>query len=591
MVRKIRACVATIAIAATLAVAGAAPAYALRDVAVEPRMETRSDSVIVTGDRDAGDRSALSDDAVVADGTGAMPDNPIVDLPDTVNDSIPDDATVVSPDLAVTSDGKVKDLETGKTVTDPSIVGTESAPADPLAKTNGESFIPVEAGDVKSAIASSEQSEQSGATRDANDGTPTVRSSSYGAAATVRNASVRSTSGTKTDSSVTLAAFSAPDVDYGTYWGTYQGKQAFYDADGNVFASDAKSVVDVSEWQYTIDWAKAKAAGVQGAIIRIGYGWGNGLDKYALRNIKECKRLGIPFGVYLYSYAEDAAGGKAEGKNTVALLEEAGVSPSDLSYPVYYDLEKWTWTGHKPPTSPAVYEKIVNAWYAQLIEAGYANLSIYSYTSYLNGPLNSTALHAKTRWVAQYGPRMDYTDFPTTSRGWQYTSGGSVAGITGRVDLNAFGNEVTSANEGDNDNDDSDADETGIPVYRVYNPNSGLHHYTTSYDEVKMLVAQGWRYEDVSFYAAETGTPVYRLYNSHDGNHHYTMSAGERDYLVAAGWNYEKIAWYVPKNGKTVVYRLYNPNSGEHVFTTSVKEYNAVGAAGWNQEGTAWLAQ
>lgn len=200
-------------------------------------------------------------------------------------------------------------------------------------------------------------------------------------------------------------------------------------------------MIDVSSWQHTIDWQAVKNAGVEGAIIRLSYGWGNGFDAQALRNINECKRLGIPFGVYIYSYAYDANTGAAEGSDVVSLLRKAGVNPGDLSYPVYYDLEKWTWTGHTPPTNPSTYDSIVNAWYGKLKSAGYNNLSVYSYTSYLDSELNSSNIHAKTRWVAQYGATMGYTAFPTNDRGWQYTSSGSVNGINGTVDLNAFGSE------------------------------------------------------------------------------------------------------------------------------------------------------
>jgi hypothetical protein len=86
-----------------------------------------------------------------------------------------------------------------------------------------------------------------------------------------------------------------------------------------------------------------------------------------------------------------------------------------------------------------VYDGIVNAWYSKLNAAGYHNLSVYSYTSYLNTALNSTNIRSKTRWVASYGAR---TGFPysTNDRGWQYSDSGNVNGISGSVDLNAFGN-------------------------------------------------------------------------------------------------------------------------------------------------------
>ena len=323
----------------------------------------------------------------------SMPDNPNAKLPDNVSDEISDDATVVSEDLAVTSEGEVKNIETGETVTDATLIGTQDQQPDPLAKTNGESFIPVSAEDVKNAVA---------------------------------------------DANVQLSKFESNE--YGAHWGTYNNSKAFFDYQNNLFVQQAKGVIDVSGWQGDIDWAKAKADGVEGVIIRLGYGEGNNADKKAQRNISECKRLGIPFGVYWYSYADTPSIAKEEGTDVVAKLKQFGVNPSDLAYPVYYDLEKWTWEGHKPPTDPNVYNNIVNNWYSALQSAGYKNLGVYSYTSYLQGPLKHADIYAKTTWVAQYGARMGFDSFPTNSRGWQYTSTGKVDGISGNVDMNAFGN-------------------------------------------------------------------------------------------------------------------------------------------------------
>lgn len=237
--------------------------------------------------------------------------------------------------------------------------------------------------------------------------------------------------------------------EYGAYWGAYNGTKAFFESDGTLFVQQAKGVIDVSLWQGTVDWAAAKADGVEGAIIRIGYGAGNPIDTQAKRNVSECKRLGIPFGVYLYSYADTASLGAEEGSDTVRLLKEAGVNPGDLSYPVYYDLEKWTWTGHTPPTNSSVYDGIVNAWWAKLTAAGYNNLAVYSYTSYLNGPLNSSNIHSKTQWVASYGARTGF-NYSTNYRGWQYASAGKINGINGDVDMNAFGyrTAVSNSNSG-----------------------------------------------------------------------------------------------------------------------------------------------
>lgn len=382
-------------VAMTVSVA-VVPAYAMQDIAIEDTPSSFATTV---------------DDA--QNSSNSMPDNPYATLPETVSENISDDSTVVSENLAVTPEGDVQNIETGETVTDAQLVGTQSQQPDPLAKTDGESFIPVSALDVKDAV------EQS-----------------------VKQSVEQSSS--KNGATVKLAKFDGND--YGAHWGTYNNTKAFFDYRNNLFVQQAKGVIDVSSWQGDIDWAKAKADGVEGAIIRLGFGWGNDADAKAQRNINECKRLGIPFGIYWYSYAEDASGSRQEGNDVVSKLRQFGVSPNDLKYPVYYDLESWTWTGHTPPTNPNVYNGIVNAWYGALQSGGYQNLGVYSYTSYLQGPLNNANIYAKTRWVAQYGPQMEFTAFGTNDRGWQYTSSGQINGISGSVDMNAFGNKTYAQN-------------------------------------------------------------------------------------------------------------------------------------------------
>lgn len=391
-------------VAMTVSVA-VVPAYAMQDIAIE---DTPSSFAATVDD--------------VQNSSNSMPDNPNATLPETVSENISDDSTVVSENLAVTPEGDVQNIETGETVTDAQLVGTQSQQPDPLAKTNGESFIPVSASNVKDAV------EQS-----------------------VKQSVEQSSS--KNGATVKLAKFDGND--YGAHWGTYNNTKAFFDYRNNLFAQQAKGVIDVSSWQGDIDWAKAKAGGVEGAIIRLGFGWGNDADAKAQRNINECKRLGIPFGIYWYSYAEDASGSRQEGNDVVSKLRQFGVRPNDLKYPVYYDLESWTWTGHTPPNDPNVYNGIVNAWYGALQSGGYQNLGVYSYTSYLQGPLNNANIYAKTRWVAQYGPQMEFTAFGTNDRGWQYTESGHINGISGSVDMSAFGNKTSVQNGGNDDSQPS----------------------------------------------------------------------------------------------------------------------------------------
>ena len=521
-VLKIATALSAVALTASVAVT---PAYALQDIAIE-------DAVAQSGPVTADNGVVVQSDDQSDDQTGdqqsqdSMPDNPNAKLPGTVSDEISDDATVVSEDLAVTPEGEVKNIETGETVTDATLVGTQDQQPDPLAKTNGESFIPVSAEDVKNAVA---------------------------------------------DANVQLSKFEGNE--YGAHWGTYNNTKAFFDYQNNLFVQQAKGVIDVSEWQGDIDWVKAKADGVEGVIIRLGYGEGNNADKKAQRNISECKRLGIPFGIYWYSYADTPSLAEEEGADVVTKLKQFGVNPSDLAYPVYYDLEKWTWEGHQPPTDPNVYNNIVNNWYSALQSAGYKNLGVYSYTSYLQGPLKHADIYAKIAWVAQYGARMGFDSFSTNSRGWQYTSSGKVDGISGNVDMNAFGNkEYVNGGYWVTKNGQKywrDSDGSLARSKEIYDPESNAWYWIDS---------DGTMAHDKDVYLRSNGGKWVR----YDSNGH--MVKGE-DYRYG-GWYYFDVTTgamakgisYVPSNGGKEV--CYDRVTGKMLYGEQYVDYDRK-IAGW----------
>lgn len=180
-----------------------------------------------------------------------------------------------------------------------------------------------------------------------------------------------------------------------------------------------RNVIDVSYHNGVIDWEKVKAAGVEGAILRCGYGMDqtDQDDKQFKRNADECTRLGIPFGVYLYSYANNARKAESEAQHVLRLI--AGYK---LSYPVYYDLEE-----RGTEVGAAERMKI----FADIIEAAGFWCGVYCNKSWWDNYLSSLG-DRYTKWIARYNNvlGMDGVDM------WQYTSDGSVSGIAGRVDMN-----------------------------------------------------------------------------------------------------------------------------------------------------------
>lgn len=131
-----------------------------------------------------------------------------------------------------------------------------------------------------------------------------------------------------------------------------------------------------------------------------------------------------------------------------------------------------------------------------------------------------------------------------------------------------------------------------LPVYRVYNPNSGEHLHTLNYNESVYLAKIGWIDEGISMYAVESGDPLYRLYNPNSGEHFYTLNWNEQVFLSKHGWKYEGIAWYTPKTG-TPMYRVFNPNAhnaGSHHYTASQGERDSLVRIGWKNENIAWYS-
>ncbi|MCR4611164.1 MAG: hypothetical protein K5644_04620 [Lachnospiraceae bacterium] len=134
-------------------------------------------------------------------------------------------------------------------------------------------------------------------------------------------------------------------------------------------------------------------------------------------------------------------------------------------------------------------------------------------------------------------------------------------------------------------------EEGTVAMYRVYNPNSAEHFYTSNYNELVTIGNLGWQYEGVAWVAPENSNiPVYRLYSQATGDHHYTVNASEKDMLVSVGWGYEGVGWYANESG-TPLYRLFNPNAtgaGSHHYTSSSAERDNLVSAGWRDEGIGW---
>ena len=183
--------------------------------------------------------------------------------------------------------------------------------------------------------------------------------------------------------------------------------------------------IDVSNFQGTIDWNQVKAAGIEFAILKVGPVYGKP-DSTFERNATECERLGIPYGVYYYSYARSVADANKEADRTLAWL--GGHHPS---LPVYYDLED-NYILQDPNFSKDKLAQIAQTFCNRMEAVGFKS-GIYANLNWFNNYLNSPSLSGYDHWVAQYNWRCDYAGSYSF---WQYSSSGNVPGINGRCDMN-----------------------------------------------------------------------------------------------------------------------------------------------------------
>ena len=222
-------------------------------------------------------------------------------------------------------------------------------------------------------------------------------------------------------------------------WVYRNGHRYFFNHREEQVGTDrAKKVIDVSEHNGRInDWKKViQENGVDAVIVRLGY---SGVeDKELAYNIQELNRLGIPYGVYLYTYAENETDAENDAKQTVELLKKYKMN---LSYPIYYDVENWEYDNKskKAPADTDTWVKIINKYMEDMKKAGYQNVKVYSYRQLLQTRLNHPDILQHVNWVAAYTDALDWNNpHYSGEKGWQYTSSEYLKGIRGRVDVSVW---------------------------------------------------------------------------------------------------------------------------------------------------------
>lgn len=189
---------------------------------------------------------------------------------------------------------------------------------------------------------------------------------------------------------------------------------------------DTKIGIDVSKWQEDINWEEVKEEGIEFAIIRMGYQTEYDgeyvIDPYFEDNIRGAKEVGLPVGIYFYSYA----------KNVNQAIDQAewvrdNLKDYEIDLPVAFDWESWT-SFNTTGMSFNTINKVANTFLDVLEEAGYKGM-LYSSKNYLEKIWYPTEYET---WLAQYNKRSTYEGEYSI---WQMSESGRVQGVKGDVDI------------------------------------------------------------------------------------------------------------------------------------------------------------
>ncbi len=219
---------------------------------------------------------------------------------------------------------------------------------------------------------------------------------------------------------------------FATGFKTIKDVKYFFNSDGVLLGSNVRKIIDVSVHQSNIDWTSVKKDGVDGAIIRLGYGTSYTTDACVLDTMFEnnyygTKSLGMLSGIYLYSYAIDNVSATLEANFVLEQLKKYNV---DKSVSIYYDLEENRWTTNLYSSQ---YYTIVSTFSNILENNGYT-VKVYTYKYWAENRFD-TYVKNKLDWIAQYN---SYCTYNGNYKIWQYTDIGSVSGINGNVDINVW---------------------------------------------------------------------------------------------------------------------------------------------------------
>ena len=208
------------------------------------------------------------------------------------------------------------------------------------------------------------------------------------------------------------------------------GAKYSFNSDGSLNKSSGSFGIDVSKWNGNIDWNAVKNSGVSYVIIRCGYrGSTTGAlieDPKFRANIQGASKAGIKVGIYFFTQAVNEVEAVEEASMVLSLIKGY-----NITYPVFLDVESSG--GRADGISVSTRTAVCKAFCQTIQNSGY-KAGVYANKTWFNEKIETPSLTGYKIWLAQYAAAPSYSR--TRYDIWQYSSKGSVPGISGSVDMN-----------------------------------------------------------------------------------------------------------------------------------------------------------
>ena len=184
-----------------------------------------------------------------------------------------------------------------------------------------------------------------------------------------------------------------------------------------------KKGVDVSENNGHINWLALKEAGVDFAIVRLGYG-NRHRDSRFYANVNGALDAGLAIGVYYYSYALDADAAEREAHFLVDTLKDCGLTMDKLPMGVWFDMEDAD--GYKRRYSVTDSETLTDMCIAftSVCEVRGYKCGVYASYDWLENRLDTEAFVGIPIWCAQWDEDCDWEETAI----WQFTDAWEIDG-------------------------------------------------------------------------------------------------------------------------------------------------------------------